>query len=358
MKSSQAVVTGISGGVDSAVAACLLHRQGYRVTGINIRILDTPVDNPSLQPSRLVISDHPDFQIPVFSLNLSAKFFDAVIRYFRDDYLSGRTPNPCMVCNKTIKWYGLLEAARMLEAEMIATGHYARTSFSDGRYRLMKGCDPEKDQSYFLWMLSQADLSKTLLPLGALTKPEVRELARTFGVRAAEKKESQEICFVPNDDYCSYLKNSIPGLEQEVAGGEIVDADGNVLGHHRGYPFYTIGQRRGLGIPAPKPLYVTGLDARHNRIRVGGKADLECRALTASGLNWIGIEAPSSPFETAARIRYRDKESPCTVEPIGGNKATVTFETPKHGVTPGQAVVFYRSDEVLGGGFIDQTHQP
>lgn len=358
MNSLPAIVTGISGGVDSAVAACLLQKEGYRVAGINIRILDTPVENPSLEPSPLVISDHPDFQIPVFSLNLSMKFFDEVIRYFRNEYLSGRTPNPCMVCNKTIKWYGLLEGARMLGAKMIATGHYARTSFSDGRYRIMKGCDPEKDQSYFLWMLSQTDLSKTLLPLGTLTKPEVRELARTFGVRAAEKKESQEICFVPNDDYCSYLKNSIPGLEKQVAGGEIVGADGKVLGRHRGYPFYTIGQRRGLGISAPEPLYVTGVDADHNRIRVGSKIDLECRVLTASGLNWIGIEPPSSAFETAARIRYRDRESPCRVEPIGDNEATVTFETPKYGVTPGQAVVFYRSEEVLGGGFIGHTHQP
>jgi len=358
MNSSPAVVTGISGGVDSAVAACLLKKAGYRVTGINIRVLDTPVENPSLHPSPLVISDHPDFQIPVFSLNLSAKFFDDVIRYFRNDYLSGRTPNPCMVCNKTIKWYGLLEGARMLGAEKIATGHYARTSFSDGRHRLLKGCDPEKDQSYFLWMLRPSDLSKTLLPLGGLKKPEVRELARTFGVRAAEKKESQEICFVPNDDYCGYLKNSIPGLEKQVADGEIVDAGGNVLGLHRGYPFYTIGQRRGLGISAPEPLYVTGIEPGQNRIRVGSKADLDCRTLTASNLNWIGIEPPTSAFETAARIRYRDREAPCTVEPLGRDDVRVSLQTPKHAVTPGQAVVFYRNAEVLGGGIIGTVHQP
>lgn len=357
MNSSPAVVTGISGGVDSAVAACLLQKEGYRVIGINIRILDTHDENPSLHPSHLVVSDHPDFQIPVFSLNLSAKFFDEVILYFRNDYISGRTPNPCMVCNRTIKWYGLLEGARMIGAEKIATGHYARTSFSDGRYRLLKGSDQQKDQSYFLWMLRQSDLSKTLLPLGGLKKTEVRELARTFGVRAAEKKESQEICFVPNDDYSAYLKNSIPGLEEQVSGGEIVDAGGKVLGRHRGYPFYTIGQRRGLGISAQEPLYVTGVDPQHNRIRVGSKGDLECRSLTASGLNWIGIEPPSSAFETSARIRYRDRETPCTVEPLNRNEARVAFRTPKHAVTPGQAVVFYRSNEVLGGGIIDTVHQ-
>ncbi|MBM3163736.1 MAG: tRNA 2-thiouridine(34) synthase MnmA [Chlorobi bacterium] len=358
MQNQRTVITGISGGVDSAVAACLLKKQGYEVTGLNIRVLDNREEKPSIQPSQLIISNHPDFQIPVFSLNLSMRFFDRVIRYFRNDYLSGRTPNPCMVCNKTVKWYGLIEGARLLGATMIATGHYARTAGSEGRHRLFKGIDRAKDQSYFLWMLSQDDLAKTLLPLGGLKKPEVRELARTFGVRAAEKKESQEICFVPNDDYSAYLKNSIPGLEEQVSGGEIVDAGGRVLGRHRGYPFYTIGQRRGLGISSPEPLYVTGIDPEHNRITAGRRTDLDCLCLTVSDLNWIGIDAPASAFETSARIRYRDRETPCTVEPLNRNEATVAFRTPKHAVTPGQAAVFYRGDEVLGGGFINRIMQP
>lgn len=358
MPEEQTVVAGISGGVDSAVAACLLKQQGYKVIGLNIRVLDAPVAEPCIEPSPLVISDHPDFQIPVYSLNLSSRFFDEVIGYFRTDYLEGRTPNPCMVCNKRVKWHGLLEGAGMLGAEFIATGHYARTAFSEGRHRLFKGTDRQKDQSYFLWMLAQEELSKTLLPLGGLCKPEVRELARQFGVRAAEKKESQEICFVPHDDYCSYLCNSIPGLEQQVAGGEIVDRQGNVLGRHRGYPFYTIGQRRGLGISASEPLYVTGLDPLGNRITVGPKSDLECRTLLAAGLNWIGIDPPSASFESLARIRYRDREAPCIIEPQEKNQALVTFLEPKHAVTPGQAVVFYHTDEVLGGGFISHVHQP
>ncbi|MEI8031982.1 MAG: tRNA 2-thiouridine(34) synthase MnmA [Chlorobiaceae bacterium] len=355
MSERKKVVVGISGGVDSATTACILHKQGYSVTGLNIRVLDSPDENPSLHPSALVISDHPDFQIPVFTLNLTGKFRADVIGYFHEEYLGGRTPNPCMVCNKKIKWFGLFEGLKLLDAEFIATGHFASTAFSEGRHRLYKGVDPEKDQSYFLWMLTQADLSKTLLPLGGLTKPEVRELARTFGVRAAEKKESQEICFVPHDDYCSYLTDAIPGLSEKVSGGEIVDETGKVIGHHRGYPFYTIGQRRGLGISSKEPLYVTAIDAGCNRIHVGGKSSLESRQLIASGLNWIGIESPRAAFRAEGKIRYRDRETPCCVEPLTEREARVTFDSPKTGVSAGQAAVFYQGGELLGGGFITRV---
>jgi tRNA-uridine 2-sulfurtransferase len=355
MSVKKKVVVGISGGVDSSVSACLLVKQGYAVTGLNIRVLDSLDESPSLQPSPLVISDHPDFKIPVLTLNLSRKFRNDVIRYFHEDYLGGRTPNPCMVCNKKIKWFGLFEGLKLLDADFVATGHFAATSFSDGRYRLYKGADPEKDQSYFLWMLTQSDLAKTLFPLGELTKPEVRTLARSFGVRAAEKKESQEICFVPQDDYCNYLSGAIPGLAEKVADGDIVDETGRVIGKHRGYPFYTIGQRRGLGVSAKEPLYVTALDVEHNRIEVGNKTSLECRSLVASGLNWIGIERLTAPIEACGKIRYRDRETPCTIEPLGENAATVSFGSPKSAVSKGQAAVFYRDREVLGGGFITQV---
>jgi len=354
MNVQKKVVVGISGGVDSAVSACLLVEQGYAVTGLNIRVLDSLDESPSLKPSPLVISDHPDFQIPVFSLNLSSKFRDDVIHYFHTDYLGGRTPNPCMVCNKKIKWFGLFEGLKLLDADFIATGHFAATSFSNGRYRLYKGADQEKDQSYFLWMLSQSDLAKTLFPLGKLTKPEVRKLAHSFGVRAAEKKESQEICFVPQDDYCSYLSNAIPGLADNVADGDIVDDTGKVIGKHHGYPFYTIGQRRGLGIAAKEPLYVTSLDTEHNRIHVGKKSSLECTGLIASGLNLIGLESLTGPIEASGKIRYRDKETPCIIQPLDDNSATVSFASPKNAVSTGQAAVFYRDSEVLCGGFITQ----
>ncbi len=355
MSVQKKVVVGISGGVDSAVSACLLVEQGYAVTGLNIRVLDSLDESPSLKPSPLVISDHPDFQIPVFTLNLSRKFRDDVIGYFHEDYLGGRTPNPCMVCNKKIKWFGLFEGLKLLDAEFVATGHFAATAFSDGRYRLYKGADPEKDQSYFLWMLTQGDLAKTLFPLGELTKPEVRSLARSFGVRAAEKKESQEICFVPQDDYCGYLAGAIPGLAEKVADGDIVDEAGRVIGKHRGYPFYTIGQRRGLGVSAKEPLYVTALDTEHNRIEVGKKSSLECSSLVASKINWIGIDKPGYAIEASGKIRYRDRETPCTLEPLGEGEATVTFRSPKSAVAKGQAAVFYRDREVLGGGFITQV---
>lgn len=352
MNTQPHVIVGLSGGVDSSVAACLLSRQGYRVTGLNIRVMDDPEHEPALSHSPLRVSDRTEFSFPVFTLNLSGKFKREVIGYFHDAYLAGRTPNPCMVCNKTVKWNGLFEAMHLLGADFVATGHYARSEFADGRHRLYKGVDAQKDQSYFLWMLTRSDLSKTLFPLGALTKPEVRELAREYGVLAAEKKESQEICFVPHDDYAGYLNGALPGLGERVAGGEIVDRSGTVIGHHRGYPFYTVGQRRGLGIATGEPAYVTEIDPVHNRIRVGGKVELQCLRLKAGGMNWIGIDQPETPVEASAKIRYRDRESRCIIEPSGEDAVTVSFAEPKNAVAPGQAVVFYRDDEVLGGGTI------
>lgn len=355
MKEKEHVIVGISGGVDSAVAACILIEHGYRVTGLNIKVLDHSDDNMSLEKSPLCISDLEEYRFPVFSLNLSGSFRRDVVAYFQQDYLAGRTPNPCMVCNKVIKWKGLLKGAELLHASHIATGHYARIDCGSGKCRLFKGADNEKDQSYFLWMLSSEELSRTILPLGDSTKPEVRKLAHRFGVRAAEKKESQEICFVPDNDYREFLQSSIPGLSEKLKGGEILDSQGKVIGQHAGYPFYTIGQRKGLGISSPAPLYVTRLEAEKNRIHVGNKTLLECRRLTAGHLNWTGIGFPEKPVRASARIRYRDTEEACTITPAGENRAGVEFDKPKQSVTPGQAVVFYLEDQVIGGGIIEEA---
>lgn len=348
---SNHVILGISGGVDSAVAACLLADKGLQVTGLNIRVLDQAPDNLTLEPSPIVISDNPAYNIPVYTLNLSASFRDTIIANFQQEYLAGKTPNPCTLCNREIKWKGLRLGARMLEANLVATGHYARIIHTEDGPELHKGVDTSKDQSYFLWMLSKEELDRTIFPLGDLTKQEVRELAHRFGVRAAEQKESQEICFVPHNDYRAFLSSSIPGLEAQVRHGEIIDAGGEIIGHHKGYPFYTIGQRKGLGISASEPLYVTRIDPSGNRIHVGSKESLAQDTLTASNVNWL-TPPPGEPFRASARIRYRDTETPCRVTPLDSDKVEVVFDIPKQAVTPGQAVVFFRDDTVLGGGII------
>lgn len=355
MKEKEHITVGISGGVDSAVAACILIEQGYRVTGLNIKVLDHSDDNLSLEKSPLIISDREKYRFPVFSLNLSGSFRRDIIAYFQQDYLAGRTPNPCMVCNKLIKWNGLLKGAALLQANLVGTGHYARIDCSSGKCRLLKGVDRQKDQSYFLWMLDSEELSKTILPVGGLTKLEVRELARRFGVRSAEKKESQEICFVPDNDYREFLKSSLPGLSEKLKGGEIIDAGGTVIGKHAGYPFYTIGQRKGLGISSTEPLYVSRLDAEKNRLHVDSKTTLQCRRLIAGQMNWTGVTCPKVPTRASARIRYRDTEEACTIVPTGENRFEVVFDKPKQSITPGQAVVFYREDEVIGGGIIEEA---
>ncbi|ABB23206.1 tRNA 2-thiouridine(34) synthase MnmA [Pelodictyon luteolum] len=351
------VIVGLSGGVDSSVAACMLVREGYEVLGLHLKVLQEGDGSTVLEPSPMTISSREEFHIPVFTLNLAARFRNEVMDYFKEEYLAARTPNPCMVCNKTIKWRGLLEGAAQLGADMVATGHYARTAFIDGRHRLFAGLDRKKDQSYFLWMLAQEELSRTILPLGGLTKPEVRDLARSFGLTAAEKKESQEICFVPDDDYGSYLESAVPGLHRRVEGGEILDPSGQVIGHHKGYPFYTIGQRRGLGTATGEPLYVTAIDPIGNLVHTGPKSALFSTSVEVSHLNWIGIDPPFAPMEATAKIRYRDHASPCTIIPLGpgptGVTARIMFKEPKSALTPGQAAVFYRGEEVLGGGIIE-----
>ncbi len=357
----------MSGGVDSSVAACLLAEQGYEVIGITMKTWDYDLAGLSKSSNKETgccslesINDARSVAVSRgflhYTIDFRDDFGDAVIDYFKSEYLHGRTPNPCVMCNTKVKWDSLLQRAELLGADYIATGHYARVRYEDGRYKLSKGRDQNKDQSYVLWGISQRALSRTLFPLAELTKPEVRDLARKFGLKVADKSESYEICFIPDNDYERFLKETVPNLENEVQGGKILDQQGNELGEHRGYPFYTIGQRKGLGITTPEPVYVTEIHYETNTIVVGSDEDLMHRELTANQVNWIAIADLREPLQCTAKIRYKDTPARCTVFPTGNaTVAKILFEEPKRAITPGQAVVFYHGDDVLGGGFIESV---
>jgi tRNA-specific 2-thiouridylase len=282
-------------------------------------------------------------------VNFEKDFQQQVIDRFCDDYFAGRTPNPCVLCNQILKFDLLLRRARELEADLLATGHYARIVEAPGGFALHKGVDKEKDQSYFLFTLTPEQMARVRFPLGGMCKEEVRAHAARFRLRVAEKAESQDICFVPDGDYVRFLE------EARGAGGmngEIVHVSGQVLGRHRGTYRYTVGQRRGLGIAWPQPLYVVGIDAGQKRVLVGEEQFLERDELTVHGLNWTG-PAPLQEIEAACRIRYRHQEVKSTITPLADGRAHVRFATPQRGVTPGQAAVFYNGDKVLGGGWIE-----
>lgn len=356
------VVIAMSGGVDSSVAAALLKEQGYEVIGISMQVwdyskftapegekFDTCCSLDDIHDARRVAEQ---LSIPFYVVNFEEEFQNLVIRDFVDEYLAGRTPNPCVRCNQWIKFELLLKKARGLGAEYIATGHYARTfQDSDGRYQLLKGLDGAKDQSYFLFTLTQEQLAMTLFPLGHLTKPEVRALAVKYGLRVAEKGESQEICFVPDNDYVRFIEEE---RGKELLSGNIVDREGTILGTHRGTYRYTIGQRKGLGIAHSEPLHVLELNADRKEVVVGPKRELSCTGLLASQVNWI-MAAPDAPLTASCRIRYRHQPVPCTITPLADSRVLVHFAKAEQSVTPGQAVVFYSDETVLGGGWIEKA---
>ena len=343
----------MSGGVDSSVTAGLLVEQGYEVQAVSLRLWE---GRDEVGPRNC--SDHRGAQeiaamigIPHTLLDLRSQFVAAVVRPFAQEYLRGRTPNPCIACNRDFKLGALLDWAREQGADYVATGHYARVvrKNSGARLSLLRGADRGKDQSYFLFALGQEQLAHTLFPLGELQKSEVRDKARQLGLPVADRPESQDICL---GDYKA-LVESYAGTKK-VEGGKVIDRAGNVLGRHNGIHGLTIGQRRGLGISAPEPLYVVDIQGDANKVVVGKKAELACRGLRASNVNWIAPLADEE-FDAAVQIRYRSAAIPCTVRPGAEGHCAVRFVGECPAVTPGQAAVFYRGDQVLGGGWIEQA---
>jgi tRNA-specific 2-thiouridylase len=364
-KTKKRIVVAMSGGVDSSVTAALLKEQGNEIIGVTMRVCTSPentsaVDGEGKKPAvHDNVLDARDvakqLDIPFHVINLEEEFQRLVIDYFVEEYFSGRTPNPCVRCNRLIKFDLLLEKARQLGGDFLATGHYSRLiREGDGRVRMMKGVDAGKDQSYFLFTLTQEQLASTLFPLGGMTKREVRAVALRYGLKVAEKGESQEICFVPDDNYVRLLEAA---RGEGTLSGNIVDRRGNILGRHEGTYRYTIGQRKGLGIAHPHPLYVLGVDVEGKEVIVGAKDELITHGLIASKVNWISAR-PDGPIDATCKIRYRQKQVKCTIIPQADDSVEVRFETGEKGVTPGQAVVFYDGDEVLGGGIIETGNGP
>ena len=340
------VAVAMSGGVDSSLAAWLLKEAGYEVTGVHLKLWANPKYDDNLAILKQTCSL---LNIPLHELNLEAEFQRLVIDYFCQEYSQGRTPNPCPICNKHIKFGRLLHRVRETGADHLASGHYARIEGSADGYRLLKADDTAKDQSYFLYTLGQTELPYLMLPLSNRHKAEVRKLAEQIGLASHRQRESHDICFIPDGDYRSFLASHIT-----VKPGDITDSCGRVVGKHNGLARYTVGQRQGLGLGTSERQYVLRLDTPNNRLVIGSKDQLLSRRLSARKLNWVLGEPPPSQSEITAKICYQAQEAPAKLY-LNESKATVEFYEPQSAVTPGQAVVFYQGDAVLGGGIIEES---
>jgi tRNA-specific 2-thiouridylase len=368
----QRVVCGMSGGVDSSATAALLIEQGYDVIGITLKLWPQDCVNraedkccgPQAVTDARSVCDKLD--IPYYLIDEAAEFQKHVIQYFADEYKAGRTPNPCVMCNQNLKFGRLIDRADQLGADFIATGHFARIERSSERefalfenqsrltsaatrYLLKRGRDARKDQSYFLFSLRQDQLARAIFPLGEKTKSDTREVARHCQLKTADKEESMEICFVPDNNYGGFLQSA--NLVQKTL-GDIVDLHGHILGQHDGIAFYTIGQRKGLGITTSKPVYVVELDAENNRVVVGDDSALDRDEFVADRCNWHPFDKLMEPIEVTAKIRYNHPGTPATISPLENNRVKVKLHTPQRAITPGQAAVFYQDDLVVGGGWI------
>jgi tRNA-specific 2-thiouridylase len=365
MSSKGKVMVAMSGGIDSTVAALMLHHEGYEVVGITMKTWDYAQSGgkgkketgccniDSFNDARQAAVQH---GFPHFILDIREEFGDAVIDNFVDEYIAGRTPNPCVMCNTHIKWKALLKRADALDCEFIATGHYAQVhQHENDRYFIRKGLDATKDQSYALWGLQQDLLKRTMLPLGKFRKTEIRKMAFDFGYpELATKNESYEICFIPDNDYRGFLKRKMPDLEEKVKGGNFTDTEGNIIGKHQGYPFFTIGQRKGLEIALGKPAFVTDIDPNTNTVVLGDEESLKRPAMLVGKLNWMKYEGLQEGMESLTKVRYKDMgmSSNLFAHESGVN---VRFKQEVKGVAPGQSAVFYEGDDVIGGGIISQS---
>lgn len=360
------VLVAMSGGIDSTVTAMMMHEQGYEVIGITMKTWDYANSGGSKKETGCCSLDSindarsvaVDMGFPHYIVDIREEFGDHVIDDFVSEYMAGRTPNPCVMCNTHIKWSALLKRADALDCEFIATGHYANIAEHQGRKFIRRSADDKKDQSYVLWGLSQECLNRSHFPLGHMTKPEVRQLAADFGyLELSKKAESFEICFVPDNDYRSFLKRRVDGLEERVDGGNFIDQDGNIMGQHKGYPFYTIGQRKGLGMAFGEPMFVTDIFAHSNEVVLGRQSDLIRTGMSIGQVNLMKYDNLPDDFTATVKVRYKDKGTLAEITQPNKDSLDVNFLANVQGIAPGQSAVIYEGDDVIGGGIIQSSRK-
>ncbi len=367
------IAVAMSGGVDSSAAAALLKEQGHELVGFTMQLWNqrrhiNVDENGDPLPSRCCSLDDvydarrvaESLGMPFYVLNLEKDFERDVVNPFVESYLNGETPIPCVACNSRLKFASLDKLAQSLDCQKVATGHYARVEYDEAanRYRLFRGKNHWKDQTYFLWELTQDQLSRAYFPLGEMLKSEVRELARDADLYVADKQESQEICFVPDGKYSEFIDRFLEHEDRNdelPKGGDIVNTKGEKIGDHTGIHRYTIGQRRGLGIAHEKPLYVVQIERAKNQIIAGEKEELDSYEFTAKGVNWVAFDEPSEPVRANVKVRYRHEPAPATIHALENNRARIVFDQPQSAITPGQATVFYNGEECVGGGWIEKS---